>query len=256
MHYLITGAASGIGRATAKALAAQGAKSLFLVDRNSAALDEAANELAGKGANLSCFVADLADRESGERIMAAAKAALPSLDGVISNAGMIIGGPLSEASVDDFDRVFAVNVRATWLLAKAAHPLLKASKGALVATASISAECVVPNVGAYSASKAALVALCQQLALEWASDGIRVNCVAPGTTETGMTAPSLANPDVRAVRETSIPVGRVGRPEDIAAVIAFLLSPQASFVNGVNWLVDGGQAISLFHGRAPAVKRD
>lgn len=256
MHYLVTGAASGIGRATATALAAQGAEGLFLVDRNSAALDEAANALASTGANISAFVADLAQPESGDRIIDAAKQYLPSLSGVVSNAGIVTGGSLSDTTLDDFERVFAINVRATWLLAKAARPLLKASKGAIVATASISAEHSVPNVGPYPASKAALVALCQQLALEWAPDGIRVNCVAPGTTETPMTAPGLANADVRASRETSIPVGRVGRPEDIAAVIAFLLSPQASFVNGVNWLVDGGQAISLFYNKAGAVKRD
>src|SRR5688572_8516747 len=187
MHYVITGAGSGIGRATAEALVAKGAKGLLLVDRNSAALDDVIRTLSSSKAELTAFVADLAHADAGERIIEAAKTALPQVDGVVSNAGIVTGGSLADTTIEDFERVFAINVRATWLLAKAARPLLKTQRGALIATASISAEHSVPNVGPYPASKAALVALCKQLALEWAGDGIRVNCVAPGTTETAMT---------------------------------------------------------------------
>lgn len=255
MYFIVTGAAGGIGRAVSRRLAENNAAGLLLVDCDQARLDDAASAVGGEGPKIAALTIDLADPSAGDAAIEAFERAFPRLTGVVSNAGVVTGGELSTTSVEEFDRVIAVNLRATFLLAKAARRLLAATNGSLVAVSSISAEHSVPNVGAYSASKAGLAAMCRQLALEWAPDGVRVNCVAPGTTETGMTAQGLADPNVRASREQSIPAARVGAPEDIAAVVAFLLSEDAAFVNGVNWAVDGGQAISLFHNKAGAVRR-
>lgn len=137
--------------------------------------------------------------------------------------------------------MMSVNARATWLLAQAAYPLLKESRGCLVATASVAAENPAPGHGSYSASKAALVLLVKQLAFEWGPDGIRCNCVSPGTVYTPMTAPAYDDPDspARRGREQVIPLRRVADPSEIASVIDFLASPDASYVTSVNLYVDG-----------------
>ncbi|TCB97228.1 SDR family oxidoreductase [Micromonospora zingiberis] len=255
MRYLITGAGSGIGRAVAR-LAVTRAEAgetigLALVDRNQEALDEVAEELTALGARCVTVVADLADTEAPGRAVQVAQNELGALDAVISNAGTIAAGPLADLDVDAFQRNFAINTQATWLLAQAARPTLRETRGALVATASMSAQHPTPPLGAYSASKAALVMLVRQLALEWGPDGIRCNCVSPGPTDTGLTRQSFgagvndtarAN---RAYREALIPLRKIGGPEEVAEAIIFLASPRASQITGVDLLVDGGLSLSL-----------
>src|SRR5207245_17348 len=162
------------------------------------------------------------------------------LDGLVSNAGINRPGALLQYAVDDWDRVFAVNTRATWLLAKAAHPALTAARGAIVAVASMSGSNPHANLGAYGPSKAALIMLVQVLAQEFARDGIRVNALSPGMVRTGMTAKVYADPRIAAERDALVPLGRVATPEDMADVIAFLLGPDARYVNGHDLVVDGG----------------
>jgi NAD(P)-dependent dehydrogenase (short-subunit alcohol dehydrogenase family) len=188
-------------------------------------------------------VADLADAEAPARVVSKAQAAFGGLDGLVSNAGMIKVGPLSSLSLADYELVFSVNTRATLLLAQAAYPLLKASRGSIVATSSLASEMPTPPLGMYSASKAALVMMIQQMAAEWGSDGIRCNCVSPGSTMTPMTAKVYADPAERAKRERAIALRRIAQPEETAQAIAFLLGPRASFISGVNLLVDGGASL-------------
>lgn len=252
--YVVTGAAGGIGKAIVAKLIEQGATGLFLVDRDASQLAILADTLSGSGVQVETQVTDVSDPAALHALGTAVRSAFPRLSGAVSNAGIIRPGALCETPLETYEEVFAVNTRATWLLAKELAEPLTAGKGALIAISSISASHAVPGVGLYSASKAALVALCRQLALEWSERGVRVNCVAPGTTETSMTSTGLASSDIRAARESMIPSRRVGQPVDIAEVVAFLLSPAAEFVNGVDWAVDGGQGIALFHGRASVAR--
>jgi glucose 1-dehydrogenase len=244
MKVLITGAAGGIGLALASILARKSGErgALLLVDREAQRLEDAAISLRASGAKVVTRVADLSDPDAPARVVEAAERELGGLDGIASNAGIIQSAPLTQLAVSDFDRIFAINTRPTWLLGKAAHSLLTASRGAIVATASLSAENPTPPLGAYSASKAALVMLVQQMAVEWGPDGIRCNCVSPGPTLTPLTAAAYSNPQLKQQREANIPLRRLGKPEDIANAIAFLMSPEGAYISGVNLLVDGGMS--------------
>lgn len=248
MRVIITGGASGIGLATAQLLAAEpwnGHAQLLLTGRNADALEEAAVAVRGNGAEVVTEVADLVEVEAPVRIVSRAAREFGGIDGVVSNAGMIKVGPLASLSVADYEQVMALNTRATLLLAQAAYSWLRQARGSIVATSSLASILPVPPLGMYSASKAALVMLIQQMAVEWGSDGIRCNCVSPGSTLTPMTASVYADAAERARRERGIALRRIARPEETAQAIAFLLGPRASFISGVNLMVDGGANLML-----------
>ena len=242
---IITGAASGIGRATARTFAAEGAR-LLLVDRDAAGLASLADEL---GATARTLVADVADPAQAEGYVAAAVAAWGGLDVLVANAG--IGGPiqpLERVSVEDFDQVYAVNVRGVWLGLRAAVPALRQrGGGSIVAVSSYLGLRGVKAGGAYVASKHAVTGLVKTAALELARDNIRVNTVHPGMIDTPLAAAmeqALSPADPALGRQkllAGIPQRRYGQPEEIASLILFLASDAASYCTGSSFSADGGQ---------------
>jgi NAD(P)-dependent dehydrogenase (short-subunit alcohol dehydrogenase family) len=258
MRALVTGAASGIGRATCLRLArdarASGGKAhIAAVDLSlTPALQQVVTELADLGAEALPLAGDMGTADAPARVVAEAVAKLGGLDGLVSNAGINRPAPLVDYTVEDWDRLFAVNTRATWLLAKAAYPALKASRGAMVAIGSMSGSNAHANLGAYGPTKAEVIMLVKVLAQELGRDGIRVNAVSPGMVRTGMTEAVYANRDIAAARDGLVPLGRVATPEDMADVVAFLLGPDARYINGHDLVVDGG-VTGNFLGRLPGI---
>jgi NAD(P)-dependent dehydrogenase (short-subunit alcohol dehydrogenase family) len=258
MRALITGAShGGIGGAIALELARQakaaGSVAKIAISatgaRPSLALLE--REIRDSGAELTTILGDLSDPAFPVRLVDEAASFCGGLDALVSNAGLHRPNQLVDATVEDWDLLFAVHARAAWLLAKSAYPHLKASKGAMVATGSITGTAPHYGQSVYPAAKAALIVLCQQLALEWGKDGIRVNVVSPGPVRTEINAHIYADPERVRVRNETIPIGRLGEPNDVAKMTAFLLGPDAGFVTGQNIVVDGGLLISSLNRIGP-----
>jgi glucose 1-dehydrogenase len=252
MRVLVTGASRGIGEAICVQLAQPGVEVAACAAARVAELDRVAGRVVAAGGRAHVFQGDLEDPSIPDQLVGSAVAAMGGLDAVVSNAGIVCPGMLVDTKVEDWDRIHAVNVRAPWLLARAAYPHLMRSKGSMVVVASISGMHPYAGAGAYSTSKAALLMLVRQLAQEWATAGLRVNAVSPGMVRTPLTEPIYSNEDLRRQREALVPMQRIGTPQEIAAIVEFLLSPTGSYMTGQNIAVDGGvgDAIhGLFSGR-------
>jgi NAD(P)-dependent dehydrogenase (short-subunit alcohol dehydrogenase family) len=225
---LVTGGAKGIGAAIARAALAAGYRVGILDTHHGEETPAAAQRLEGS-------VTD-ADAVEG----ALDRFGVP--DAVVNNAGIVRFGPLLELDADDWRAVLDVNLTGTFLVARAvARRWIGAGRGgAIVNLTSMNGVAAGPNAGAYGASKAGVALLTAQMALEWGPVGIRVNAVAPGLIDAGMSEPIYADPVTRAARESKVPLGRLGTAEDVAAVVLFLVSDAAAYVTGQNLVVDGG----------------
>lgn len=246
MRVMLTGAADGIGGATCRLLAARAhaeGRKLKLAMTASGAKpppQPLLDDLAAAGAETLFLTGDLADAAVGRDLARRALDFCGGMDLFVSNAGRTASSPLLDVAVETWDQQFNLNVRATLILAQALHPALREARGAVVAVASMSGTVAHPDRGAYGPAKAALIALVRNLAQEWARDGIRVNAVSPGMIETPASARIYTDAGVRAAREALVPLGRIGRPEDVAEAIVYLGTPASAYVTGQNLLIDGG----------------
>ena len=234
---LITGAASGIGRAAAQLYTERGHR-VVAVDVDEAGLDK----LAADGDAAATYVGDAASDADNEAAVALAVERFGRLDAAVLNAGIGGAGPLESAgALERLDRVLAVNVHGVAAGIRAAIPALRAAGGgAIVATSSVSGLRGDPGTWAYNASKAAIINLVRALAVDYAAENIRINAIAPGGTVTALTAAQVAHPTLGAEIAARIPAQRWADPREQAEVIWFLTSPAASYVTGTVLPVDGG----------------
>ena len=246
LRALVTGAAGGMGRVTCHELLKDAQRRglklrIAAADvKPGGALEALVAELQAAGAEASAHVADFSDPAACARLGAEVVAACGGLDTLFSIAGLTRSGPLSTLDVADWELVFNIDVRATWLLARAVRPALAQSRGSIVAVASVSALFPFPGLGAYSPAKAALVMLCRQLAQEWAEDGIRVNTVSPGLIRTPLSESIYSNADLLQRREEMVPLHRIGTPEDVARALVYLAGPDSNYMTGIDLRLDGG----------------
>jgi NAD(P)-dependent dehydrogenase (short-subunit alcohol dehydrogenase family) len=234
---LVTGAARGIGLATAKRFLAEGWK-VALLDIEGELLRGAVTALANPDNTLALHC-DVSDTSAVATAMATMNRHLGRLDALVNNAGIAVFAPLLDTSDEDWRRILAVNLTGPFLCTKAAAPLMREHGGAIVNITSISAVRASTLRSAYGTSKAGLAHLTKQLAVELASLGIRVNAVAPGPVETAM-AKQVHTPEIRADYHDAIPLNRYGLEEELAEAIFFLCSDRASYITGQVLAVDGG----------------
>lgn len=244
---IVTGGASGIGRATAKRLAALGA-SVVIADLDAEGADQIAKEIESKGGAAVGIRVDVTNADDTVAMVAAAETKFGRLDVLSCNAGYARYPKLAiDTEESDFDRTFEVNVKGAWLCVRAAVPLLRRSGGgSIIITGSVMGERTRPGFAAYASSKAAANHLVRTLALELAEDNIRVNAVAPVATDTPMLKQFLGLDDPEGARErfiAGIPLGRLAEAADIAEATTFLASDAAAFITGVVLPVDGGRSI-------------
>ena len=240
---LVTGAGAGIGLATAKAFAEAGA-SVVLADRDAEAIDKAAVGIRSAGHNAIGVSCDVTDKAQVIAMVEQAISTYGRLDAAFNNAGINTGGaPLLDTSDDEFDRIINVNLRGVWNCMKAElRQMVAQGSGAIVNCSSIGGMVGSKGRSAYSASKHAIIGLTQSAALEYATQGIRINAVCPGMTDTPMTVTVSKNYDPEIVKAllARAPIGRFAEPEEIAAAVVWLCSPAASYIVGHALAVDGG----------------
>jgi NAD(P)-dependent dehydrogenase (short-subunit alcohol dehydrogenase family) len=240
---IVTGGNRGIGGATSRLLAREGA-AVVVAARDARSAEATVAEIVEEGGRAIHVATDVGQRGDVERMVVAAVDAFGGIDILVNNAGVDVGKPLLETSEAEWDWILDTNLKGHWLCAVAVAPhMIERGGGAIVNTASVLAMSSLPNSGVYSASKAGILGLTRSMAIEWGPLGIRVNCILPGSTDTDMMWFGLRPDEIPAERtrvEEATPLGRVADPSEIAEATVWLCSSKASFATGSFLWLDGG----------------
>ncbi len=238
---IVTGGSSGIGQEVSLELARQGAK-VAVSSRREAEGNQTVEQIRAFGGEATFIRCDVTMARDVEALVERTVSTFGRLDGAFNNAGQMVFGPsVVDLPEEDFDRMVSVNLKGIFLSLKYEIPaLLRSGGGAIVNCASIGAFVSNPGQAAYSATKAGIVGLTRGAALDFGPKGVRVNAVCPGLIRTDMVKDIMANPQVEAYATGLHPVGRVGKVQDVAPMVAFLLSDQAAWTTGQTFIIDGG----------------
>lgn len=249
---IVTGGGAGIGRAAAIALAGAGAATV-VADIDQQAAEAVASEIVGQGGSALGLVVDVSRSADVGTMAAAAVDSYGGIDLLYNNAAIQTYGSVTELEEPAWDRLFAVNVKGIYLCSRICIPLMRSrGGGAIVNAASIQGLATQKRVAAYAASKGAVISLTRSMALDYASDGIRVNCICPGSVDTPMLRKNAAaQGDAEAVLAmwgSVHPIGRIAQPAEIARLVVFLMSDDASFITGASYVIDGGLTAAFVQG--------
>ena len=246
---IITGAGQGIGAATARRMAEEGAK-VVLASRRLNLLEEVVAEIEANGGIAMACSCDVSDEEAVKQLVAATVQAYGRLDIVVNNAVLMVPGMLANHSAKAWRQNFQVSLDGPMFLMREAYTELKKSRGAVVNVASVCGLLGSTGTAGYSAAKAGMIALSRNAAIEWGRQGIRSNTVIPGVFLTPPTLGLMPDSDSQAATAKSLPLGRIGDPIECANAILFLASDEASYITGAELVVDGGRTAELITGTA------
>ncbi len=245
---IVTGASQGIGRGIALGLAAAGADIVVNCDRSADKAEAVAQEIRSRGRRALVVKADVCNHTDVQRMVQETLRTFGRIDVLVNNAGLFINSPMEDVKEEDWDRVMAVNVKGVFLCCQAIGRIMieKQTGGSIINIASISGVMPEINGGAYTPSKAAVLALTRQLGVEWARYGIRVNALSPGPVLTPLQRAAYPSERLLAARNSAIPMNRHGTPEEMAKVVVFLASDDSSYMTGENITADGGSLSSMY----------
>jgi NAD(P)-dependent dehydrogenase (short-subunit alcohol dehydrogenase family) len=253
---IVTGGASGIGRATSRLLAAEGAR-VCVADLDSSAAKGVVKEIEEAGGEAFAFALDVSDPDQNAAMVAATVERFGGVGMAHLNAGIAIGSSIHEGDLETFDRVIAVNLRGVFLGMRAVvAPMIEAGRGAIVATASIAGLVGGTMMPSYYASKHGVVGLVKSAAGEFAQYNVRVNAVCPGVIDTPILGPAHGVDEITEVLGQGHLLNRVGQPEEVAQLVSFLASDRASFMTGGAYTVDGGMTATIGGGMSSAGDED